>query len=58
MKKLSIAGKGYRSEEKVTGYYNAGDRMNYWGKDRNVSVIKSERGGPLSENDTCVLTGN
>lgn len=32
MKKLSIIGKDQRSEEHVVGYYNAGDRMKYWGK--------------------------
>jgi len=32
LKKLSIVGKDYRSEEQVTGYYNMGDRMKYWGK--------------------------
>jgi hypothetical protein len=32
MKKLSIVGKDYHSEEHVVGYYNAGDRMNFWGK--------------------------
>ena len=32
MKKLSIVGKDYHSEENVTGYYNIGDRMKYWGK--------------------------
>lgn len=32
MKKLSIVGKDYHTEEHVTGYYNAGDRMMYWGK--------------------------
>ncbi len=32
MKKLSIVGKEYRTEEHVVGYYNAGDRMRYWGK--------------------------
>ena len=32
MKKLSIVGKDYHSEEHVVGYYNAGDRMQYWGK--------------------------
>jgi uncharacterized membrane protein len=32
MKKLSIVGKDYHTEEHVTGYYNAGDRMKYWGK--------------------------
>ena len=32
MKTLSIIGKDYHTEEHVTGYYNAGDRMMYWGK--------------------------
>jgi hypothetical protein len=32
MKKLSIVGKDYHTEENVVGYYNAGDRMKYWGK--------------------------
>src|ERR1022692_784222 len=32
MKKLSIVGKDYHSEEQVVGYYNAGDRMKRWGK--------------------------
>lgn len=32
MKKLSILGKDYHAEEKVVGYYNAGDRMKFWGK--------------------------
>ncbi len=32
MKKLSIAGKDYHTEDHVVGYYNAGDRMKYWGK--------------------------
>lgn len=32
MKKLSIVGKDYHSEEQVVGFYNAGDRMKYWGK--------------------------
>lgn len=31
MKQLSIVGKGYHTEENVVGYYNAGDRMLYWG---------------------------
>ena len=31
MKKLSIVGKDYHSEEHVMGFYNAGDRMKYWG---------------------------
>jgi uncharacterized membrane protein len=32
MKKLSIVGKDFHTEEHVVGYYNAGDRMMYWGK--------------------------
>jgi hypothetical protein len=32
MKKLSIVGKDYHTEEQVVGYYNAGDRMKAWGK--------------------------
>lgn len=30
--KISIVGRDYHTEENVTGYYNAGDRMKYWGK--------------------------
>jgi hypothetical protein len=32
MHNLSIVGKGYHTDEQVVGYYNAGDRMKYWGK--------------------------
>jgi hypothetical protein len=32
IKKLSIVGKEYHTEEHVIGYYNTGDRMRYWGK--------------------------
>lgn len=32
MKKLSIIGKDYHTEEQVVGYFNTGDRMKYWGK--------------------------
>lgn len=32
MKKMSIVGKDYHSEENVVGYYNTGDRMKKWGK--------------------------
>ena len=32
MKKLSIIGRDYHTDEHVVGYYNAGDRMKYWGK--------------------------
>ena len=31
MKRLSIVGKDYHTEEQVIGYYNAGDRMKRWG---------------------------
>ncbi len=32
MRKLSIIGADYHSEEDVVGYYNTGDRMRSWGK--------------------------
>lgn len=32
MKKLSIVGRDYHTEENVVGYYNTGDRMQAWGK--------------------------
>jgi uncharacterized membrane protein len=32
MHSLSIAGKDTHTDEHVVGYYNAGDRMKYWGK--------------------------
>jgi hypothetical protein len=32
MKKLSIVGRDYHTDEHVIGYYNAGERMKYWGK--------------------------
>jgi hypothetical protein len=31
IKKISIVGKGYHSEEKVVGYYTTGDRVKSWG---------------------------
>jgi uncharacterized membrane protein len=31
MKTLSIAGRSMHTDEHVVGYYNAGDRMKYWG---------------------------
>jgi hypothetical protein len=31
MKKLSIVGRDYHTDENVVGYYNAGDRMKCWG---------------------------
>jgi uncharacterized membrane protein len=32
LKKLSIVGKDYHTEEQVVGYYNTGSRMKYWGE--------------------------
>jgi len=32
MKKISIIGKGYHSDEHPIGYYNTGDRIKFWGK--------------------------
>ena len=32
MKKLSIVGRDYQTDEHVVGYYNTGDRMMAWGK--------------------------
>jgi hypothetical protein len=32
MQSLSIASRGTYTDEHVVGYYNAGDRMKYWGK--------------------------
>jgi hypothetical protein len=31
MKNLSLVGKGYHSDEKVMGFYSAGDRIKFWG---------------------------
>ena len=33
MKKLSIVGRDYHTDENVVGYYNTSDRMKYWGKE-------------------------
>ena len=32
VKRLSVVGKGYHTDEQVVGYYNTGDRMKHWGK--------------------------
>jgi hypothetical protein len=31
IKHLSVIGKGYHTDEKVEGFYNAGDRVKFWG---------------------------
>jgi uncharacterized membrane protein len=33
LKKLSIVGRDYHTDEQVIGYYNAGDRVKFWGKE-------------------------
>jgi hypothetical protein len=32
VRQVSIVGQDYHTEEQVIGYYNAGDRVKYWGK--------------------------
>jgi hypothetical protein len=32
MKNLSVVGKGYHTEENVVGFYNTGDRIQFWGR--------------------------
>jgi len=32
MKQMSIVGRGYHTEENVIGFYNAGERIRFWGK--------------------------
>jgi uncharacterized membrane protein len=32
LKHLSVVGKGYHTNEKVTGFYNMGDRVKIWGE--------------------------
>ena len=31
LKNLGVVGKSYRSEEKIVGFYNIGDRIKFWG---------------------------
>jgi hypothetical protein len=31
MKHLTLVGRGFQSDEKVMGFYNAGDRVKFWG---------------------------
>ena len=45
MKQLSIVGRDYHTEEHVVGYYNAGDRMKYLGK--NGRVLGRVVGNPV-----------
>jgi hypothetical protein len=32
IKQLSVVGKGFHTDEHVVGFYNAGDRIKFWGK--------------------------
>jgi hypothetical protein len=32
IKKLSVVGKGFHTDEHVVGFYNTGDRIKFWGK--------------------------
>jgi len=32
IKKISVVGRGFHSDEAVTGFYNAGNRIKFWGK--------------------------
>jgi hypothetical protein len=32
IKKISVVGRGYHSDEAVAGFYNTGDRVKFWGK--------------------------
>jgi hypothetical protein len=32
IKNLSVVGKGFHTDEHVIGFYNAGDRVKFWGK--------------------------
>jgi hypothetical protein len=32
IKNLSVVGKGFHTDEQVVGFYNAGDRIKFWGK--------------------------
>ena len=40
IKYLSVVGKGYHTDEKIVGFYNAGDRIEFW-------VRKAALGRPL-----------
>jgi hypothetical protein len=32
IKKITLVGKGYHTDDKVVGFYNLGDRVKFWGK--------------------------
>ena len=38
-KHLSLVGKGYHTEETVTGFYNFGDRVKFWGSRGAIASI-------------------
>jgi Heat induced stress protein YflT domain len=49
MKNLSVVGKGYHTDEKVVGFYNAGDRIKFWGTRRDGA--RHSRGSSSCEDD-------
>src|ERR1700722_19371387 len=51
IKKISIIGKGYHTEENVVGYYTTGDRMKHWGG------LGAFWGGPLSHSRRRTRSG-
>jgi hypothetical protein len=46
MKHFSIVGKGYHTDEKVIGFYNAGDQVKFWVKAEEFLVMAH---GPAAE---------
>ncbi len=48
MKKLSIVGKDYHTEEHVVGYYTTCDRMTYWGTGASGAASGAASGGCCS----------
>ena len=51
MKKLSIVGRDYHTDENVVGYYNTGDRMKYWGEEAGVNGSETLQGAGLRKDE-------
>ena len=51
LKNLGVVGKSYRSEEKIVGFYNIGDRIKFWGSRGGLFFggvfLASPRTGPV-----------
>lgn len=54
MKKLSIIGRDYMSEEQVLGYVNSGDRMRFWGR---FGALWGALGGLLAGSAMVLVPG-